>query len=180
MNYIDIAVLVTMIEPCVICHETNGEQVYCIPECNHKYHTNCIMTWFRAGHNTCPLCNNKGINAQTQNVQTQPTSLIDRLKALENYKELRKDSRRKDAPNELKRSVKSLRRMEAKMQANRKRKKEFMTSKHPCLTGRELLNKHTEIKREGCRIERVIRRKKLLIGLSKRTVDIIIPVKHEI
>jgi hypothetical protein len=174
MNYIDIAVLVTMIEPCVICHETNGEQVYCIPECNHKYHTNCIMTWFRAGHNTCPLCNNQGINAQTQ-----PTSWTDRLKALENYKELRRDARRKDAPNELKRSIKSLRRMEATMQANRKRKKEFMTSKHPCLTGRELLNKHTKIKREGYRIERVIRRKKLLIGLSKRSVDIIIPVKHE-
>ena len=163
-----------MIEPCVICHETNGEQVYCIPECNHKYHTNCIMTWFRAGHNTCPLCNNQGINAQTQ-----PTSWTDRLKALENYKELRRDACRKDAPNELKRSVKSLRRMEAKMQANRKRKKEFMTSKHPCLTGRELLNKHTKIKREGYRMERVIRRKKLLIGLSKRSVDIIIPVKHE-
>ena len=30
---------------CVICHDNLGEQyVYTLPECNHKFHTNCIMT----------------------------------------------------------------------------------------------------------------------------------------
>ena len=49
---------------CAICHDNLGEDnVYTLPECNHKFHTNCIMTWFRAKHNTCPLCNNKVINA---------------------------------------------------------------------------------------------------------------------
>ena len=57
------------------------------------------------------------------------------------------------------------------MQALRKKKKEFMTSKHQRLTVRDILNKHTKLKREGWRIERLIRRKKLLIGLSKRTVN---------
>jgi hypothetical protein len=164
-----------MIEPCAICHESGGEQVYCIPECNHKYHTNCIMTWFRTGHDTCPLCNNQGINHGLNN-----TTWLNKLEALENYKHLRLYSRRKDAPEELKRSVKSLRRTEAKMQALRKKKKEFVTSKHPRLTARDILNKHTKLKREGWRIERLIRRKKLLIGLSKRTVNIIIPIKKNI
>ena len=49
---------------CAICHENLGEEnIYNLPECCHNFHTNCIMTWFRAGHDRCPLCNNKGINA---------------------------------------------------------------------------------------------------------------------
>lgn len=74
----------------------------------------------------------------------------------------------------------TLRRTEAKMQSLRKKKKEFMTSKHQRLTVRDILNKHAKLKREGWRIERLIRRKKLLIGLSKRTVNIIIPIKQNI
>ena len=81
-----------MIEPCAICHESGGEQVYCIPECNHKYHTNCIMTWFRTGHDTCPLCNNQGVNHGLND-----TTWLNKLEALENYKHLRLYSRRKDS-----------------------------------------------------------------------------------
>ena len=47
-------------ELCAICHENidlNDGSIYTLPECNHSYHTNCIMTWFRMGKNTCPLCN---------------------------------------------------------------------------------------------------------------------------
>ena len=161
--------------PCPICHENSAEQIYIMPECNHKYHTNCIMTWFRTGRNTCPLCNHPGVNVQTQ---LNNTSWLDKLEALENYKQLRSYARRKDAPKELKRSVESLRKIEKRMRINRKKKKELLNSKHPHLTGREFWKKCTQIRREGWRIERLIRRKKLLIGLSKRTTQIIIPVKH--
>tara|TARA_X000000950_G_scaffold285905_1_gene393161 strand:+ start:534 stop:1046 length:513 start_codon:yes stop_codon:yes gene_type:complete len=49
---------------CCICHESlnnnNNESekknVYKLPECSHCYHTECIITWFRNGHSTCPLC----------------------------------------------------------------------------------------------------------------------------
>lgn len=51
-------------EICCVCQDIvdNGEQVYELPECNHMFHTNCIMTWFRAQNNACPLCANPGIN----------------------------------------------------------------------------------------------------------------------
>ena len=42
-------------EVCAICHEATKADDYTIPECNHTYHTNCIITWFRMGKNTCPL-----------------------------------------------------------------------------------------------------------------------------
>ena len=48
---------------CAICfNKLNHDDTYTIPECKHKFHTNCIMTWFRMGHSKCPLCNDKGIN----------------------------------------------------------------------------------------------------------------------
>ena len=53
---------------CAICHEnidSNNNSIYTLPECNHVYHTNCIMTWFRTGKNSCPLCNNRGVNQYT-------------------------------------------------------------------------------------------------------------------
>ena len=34
---------------CSICHEELNGDIYTLPECNHKYHTNCIITWFRTG-----------------------------------------------------------------------------------------------------------------------------------
>lgn len=48
---------------CAICHENyDTEQTHVLPECMHKFHTNCIITWFRSGHESCPYCGNNGIN----------------------------------------------------------------------------------------------------------------------
>ena len=58
-------------EICVICQEelsnhhsnTNTfNNIYTLPECNHAFHTECIITWFRTGNSNCPCCGNKGIN----------------------------------------------------------------------------------------------------------------------
>lgn len=50
-------------EECMICREElQCSQCYTLPECNHTYHTNCLVTWFRNGDSRCPYCGNKGIN----------------------------------------------------------------------------------------------------------------------
>jgi hypothetical protein len=50
-------------EECMICREElECTQCYTLPECNHKYHTNCLISWFRNGDPRCPYCGNKGIN----------------------------------------------------------------------------------------------------------------------
>ena len=38
-------------ELCAICHANNDEQVYCLPECEYKYHTNCILDRLRTSDN---------------------------------------------------------------------------------------------------------------------------------
>ena len=44
-------------EKCAICHENmniidDNNEMYELPECKHYFHTNCILTWFRSGHNS--------------------------------------------------------------------------------------------------------------------------------
>jgi hypothetical protein len=50
-------------EECMICKdELSCGQCYTLPECNHTYHTHCLISWFRNGDSRCPYCGNKGIN----------------------------------------------------------------------------------------------------------------------
>ena len=66
-NVIDLFGIMEEQEPdlCIICQENLNDndlnqQVYQIPDCKCKYHTNCIVTWFRCGSNKCPLCGDPG------------------------------------------------------------------------------------------------------------------------
>jgi len=40
---------------CTICFSDIASNPYTLP-CSHTFCTDCIMIWFRAGHNECPLC----------------------------------------------------------------------------------------------------------------------------
>ena len=43
---------------CAICSSDVGE-FYTI-DCDHSFHTECIMNWFRSGRSSCPLCRDPG------------------------------------------------------------------------------------------------------------------------
>jgi hypothetical protein len=45
---------------CVIClnNFNTSESTYVIEECKHKFHTNCLIKWFRTDNNSCPTCRN--------------------------------------------------------------------------------------------------------------------------
>lgn len=97
-------------EICVICQDIldNGEeQIYRLPECDHGYHTNCIMTWFRSGNNKCPHCGNRGLNSN--NLESKPGGRYRTSrfwytckKSDVRYKLLRNVYKRDDCPKELK------------------------------------------------------------------------------
>ena len=101
---------------CAICLEPMETDIYSLPECIHKYHTNCIMHWFRAGHNKCPLCNNVGVNGDVDLFWGY------REAALENYKKMRRLSRKKNAPPELVKQIQILISPKKKQQLKKKRK----------------------------------------------------------
>jgi hypothetical protein len=64
-------------EICVICQQgLSCAQNYELPECGHKFHTHCIVTWFRHRPSSedesgpdgkCPCCGNRGINSSGSN-----------------------------------------------------------------------------------------------------------------
>ena len=50
-------------ETCMICKEDINCMEKCkLPECQHEFHVNCIISWFRNGDSRCPYCGNKGLN----------------------------------------------------------------------------------------------------------------------
>jgi hypothetical protein len=62
-------------EECMICREElECMPCYTLPECNHIYHTNCLISWFRNGDPRCPYCGNKGINNVNADITRQYTS----------------------------------------------------------------------------------------------------------
>ena len=65
MNIFDIN-LNNMQDNCGICQypvdTSDTRQIYTLKECNHAFHTDCIISWFRTRNNRCPLCGNSGIN----------------------------------------------------------------------------------------------------------------------
>ena len=182
-----------MSELCAICHEnvdlSDNTSIYTLPECNHCYHTNCIMTWFRMGKNRCPLCNNKGVNQNnkaTSNIRTMNAALSGyswdyKKKLLEHdYKLMRNFSRRKEAPKELKKQVKMLIKLEKKYKELKKEEREFLNSIPTTLTVKDIKKKGIQIKRKYYKTQNKIAMMKRYIGLSNQNINIIIPIKQNV
>ena len=164
---------------CAICHENLESETYTLPECNHTFHTNCIMTWFRSptGNNRCPLCNNSGINKLSD---LDNLHWCERQRGEQNYKKVRASARRKDCPKHLKKMIEKLKQLEKKQKDKNKNFQEFKKSKHPDLTAREIYKKYCKIRDDKWKLYRRIRRQKTLIGFQQNFVNIIIPVKQEV
>ena len=88
----------------------NGPMVT-LPECGHKYHMNCILTWFRSDHADCPLC------------RTKPNMFIDKTDATIRFQILKLYSTKPNAPPKLVKDFKNYTRM-VKRHTDRKRKRQ--------------------------------------------------------
>ena len=52
---------------CPICHDAlSSNNVYKIPECNHQFHSECIIPWFRSdiSNGSCPYCKTAPVFSQ--------------------------------------------------------------------------------------------------------------------
>ena len=104
-------------ELCVICQDSlNKAPTYALPECTHRYHTHCIVTWFRHRPSSedyctndggrCPLCGNRGINYTTSGTPTL-SYRFSRYRGLSGIAEkiryncVMSESRKASAPKEL-------------------------------------------------------------------------------
>ena len=107
---------------CAICLSDLDNNEYTL-ECNHTFHTKCIVEWFRKSKGNCPLCNdNPGgawpscqIGYFGRDYVNQRCGLI-----------RKKFGRKKDCPIQLKKALDTLKDLETKHKVFVQEKKEFM------------------------------------------------------
>ena len=176
VNLLEIAIPEEDSDKCIICLENlTNEAQYCLPECSHKFHQNCIMHWFRGGNCKCPLCNNLGINdvvAEGPGAQGRRGWGWWRGGKYK-YKMIRQYSRKKEAPMKLKKEIAKLKSLEAKQRVLRAEIKDFRNK-----TGvwRDLHKKFNKLRRDRWRLNNRIRTKKMAIS-NFNIVPIIIATK---
>ena len=152
--------MTTIIDPreadegsCSICLcAFNEEQVYTMPECGHKFHTNCIFHWLRGGNIRCPYCNNEG-----QELNNREEFSCRCCFNNERYKLLRKQAMKKDCPIILKKLILRLRKLENNLKEIRVKHKEI---KDKTFTYKDWLKIHYKNRRQLWNVNIKIRRLK--------------------
>ena len=143
-------------DKCGICQDLlSNKQVHQLDPCNHIFHTECIVNWFRLDNDSCPYCRNDGLISydSIHNVSTNW-----KITFLKNY------SRRNNAPKILKQFVNTLRNNEEKLKLIIKEIKEFPSKKG---IAKELLKENSRLRIKKWTIIRTINRnKRILKNLS--------------
>jgi len=163
------------IDKCIICLENlSTEQEYCLPECGHKFHQNCIMHWFRGGNCKCPLCNNLGVN--------QPDEVPSGSRwgwwrgGKYRYQMIRQYARKKESPVKLKKEINNLKKLEDKQRVLRGEIKNF---KNKTGVWKDLNKEFNKLRRKRWRLVNNIRKRKMSISFFN-IVPIIIAKKVNI
>ena len=138
-------------ETCSICLNEFGEdeQCHCLDECNHKFHTKCIISWFRKA-STCPNCRDNTVDE----IKHIPAFTL-----RERGKELRKISRKKDAPEALKKLVERLKKIEIESKETIKSHQEHRKE------NKEILDMHSKLRQKMWNLRRKKTKMERLIGI---------------
>ena len=138
-------------ENCAICYceLDDEEQCYSIEPCGHRFHTKCIIDWFRRA-STCPCCRDNTV----QQINQIPCFVLS-----ERAKELRRISRRVNAPDDLKKLVERLKKSEKKIKEKGKELKEYRKD------NKEILSKEKKIIREKWNLYNSKRKNERLLGM---------------
>lgn len=85
---------------CAICHDNNNDEMYEIPECKHKFHTSCLLSWYRTGNIRCPYCNSSPLNENDETL-----SWLEKTNTNDKYKIILRYCKRKNANQKIKNKV---------------------------------------------------------------------------
>ena len=103
---------------CSICHDTEESTEYTRLDCNHEFHSKCIIMWFRSDNNECPLC------------RAQPSMILTRQEAHMRCAKVLRLANKKDAPNDLKKLALKYRKAQEGYKKVIQEYKEFMNDEN--------------------------------------------------
>ena len=129
-----------VLEQCPICFEDLSSETYTL-ECNHKFHINCIVKWFRNDNSTCPLC--KDIHTYDD---------LSYWTKIETISEIKKLGRKKSCPDGIKKILNKIKKLKEKQKKFRKYCKEFTDN------NKQLIKEHSKIRRTRWEFPRKIRK----------------------
>ena len=179
-------------DECMICKESlNDYPCYCLPECNHKYHTHCLISWFRNGDSRCPYCGNKGINNKPENkISTRRRRVRPRAILTENDNQYILDLKKfinlkknKDNPQAIKilKQLDDIKKLEIKFNNLKKEfqeyKKNLKTEPVNYETTRKTLRKY---KTDIYNLKFKIRDKQLILIDNSYIIPLIVPIPIDI
>tara|TARA_B110000046_G_scaffold181522_1_gene213882 strand:- start:233 stop:775 length:543 start_codon:yes stop_codon:yes gene_type:complete len=158
-------VSITDFDMCAICHEHLIDNIYELPECSHKFHTNCIMHWFRTDHNTCPLCQNCGINFNIAYQQANSHGYAEKRLWESYYPEACRYAKKKNADKEIISKIRSLKKT---IENDKNKKKNFKIWRKTICDGissnKKIYDKYINFQRNKWRIRRNVWKRKVAIG----------------
>ena len=158
-------VSITDFDMCAICHEHLIDNIYELPECSHKFHTNCIMHWFRTDHNTCPLCQNCGINFNIAYQQSNSHGYAEKRLWESYYPEACRYAKKKNADKEIISKIRSLKKT---IENDKNKKKNFKIWRKTICDGissnKKIYDKYINFQRNKWRIRRNVWKRKVAIG----------------
>ena len=158
---------------CLICHDDlNSCQKYSLPECNHEYHTDCIIQWFRTGNSNCPYCNSK-----SENDCNDSECYYDRRKIIDSsYKMIKTFSKKEEAPKILKSKIKSIEKI---LDQIKDIKNDLILIKNEEGTLKDLQKKNSQYRSKLWAKNRLLYTKKNMLVSIVNIVPIIIPKKNK-
>ena len=129
---------------CSICFEDFINNDDYTLECNHKFHTNCILKWFRNDNSTCPLCK----DSHTYNNLSYYTKI-------DTIPEIKKLGRKKSCPPEIRKILDKIKKQKEQEKKYKEKFKEFKTKyKKEILEYNNLKKDRYKYKRNIRRLER--------------------------
>lgn len=127
-------------EACAVCHDEMAEGTHELA-CGHRFHTACILNWFRRGAQTCPSCRDPGHTAEE--------SPIGALALHARASMLRKQAQRRGAPRTLVAMVRSVQRSEHNLDAAKRAIREHRIANKAVLRdGRRLHSREFKHRRQ--------------------------------
>ena len=108
---------------CVICMSSMTEDNSYKLSCTHRFHTDCIIKWFRSSDGNCPCCMDNPMNDNTS--QSIYFGMYNWDVLDKRFQNIMKYGRKKESPIILKKEIKKLKNYESQLKDIKDEKNEF-------------------------------------------------------